>query len=499
MYTQDQMKNVHPDYAANIARWRLYADSYEGGAAYRNGEYLFQYQLETGGEYGQRLDETPLENHCRRTVDSYSSFIYGATIERRYGSIENNPNLLPFLKDADLDGRSYTSFIREASKWSGVYGSVYIFVDKPANNAGTRAEELGQGIRPYISLVSPENVIDWRYERKPNGYMELVYLKVIIKKDEDMMKVKIYTPEMTETVVMYKNDKMGVVEESIPNALGEIPVVVLYNNRTWKHGIGLSDLADISDIQRSIYSDYSEINQLIKLSNHPTLVKTLDTEASAGAGAIITMPSELPGELKPFLLTPSGQNISTLLDTINRKVEAIDKMTHLDSVTGQKTARSGVAMLIEQKALASTLSDKASNLQLAEEQIWRLWCLWEGTAWDGEIYYPDSFDTRDRQQDLLNLKLATEIGVTDSKLRQYIEQSIASAIVDDEDALQQINDSIMSETIEHPVTTVENRSSHIQEMIMQGLTDQQILDLHPEIVQADIDTAKQELLNSNNE
>ena len=44
MYTKEQMKNVHPDYAANIDRWRLYADSYEGGAAYRHGEYLFKYQ-----------------------------------------------------------------------------------------------------------------------------------------------------------------------------------------------------------------------------------------------------------------------------------------------------------------------------------------------------------------------------------------------------------------------------------------------------------------------
>jgi len=84
-------------------------------------------------------------------------------------------------------------------------------------------------------------------------------------------------------------------------------------------------------------------------------------------------------------------------------------------------------------------------LQLAEEQIWRLWCLWEGTAWDGEIYYPDSFDTRDRQQDLMNLKLAQEIGVTDPMLKKYVQMSIASAIVDDEDALQQINDSIMSD------------------------------------------------------
>jgi uncharacterized protein (DUF433 family) len=52
----------------------------------------------------------------------------------------------------------------------------------------------------------------------------------------------------------------------------------------------------------------------------------------------------------------------------------------------------------------------------------------------------------------------------------------------------------MSETLTHDTTTPATRTSHIQEMIMQGLTDTQILDLHSEISQADIDTAKRALL-----
>lgn len=444
MYTKDQLDHVHPDYAANIARWRLYADSYAGGAAYKNGEYLFKYQLETVGEFTSRIEETPLENHCRRTVDSYSSFIYGATIERDFGSIENNPNLQPFLKDADLDGRSFHQVLQQAGKYASIYGSVWLFIDKPQSNANTRADELGQGIRPYISMMSPENVLDWKCERMLNGKMQLTYVKVLVDQNKEFKTYKLYMPDETLTIeVANEGDHVAVLDQ-VPNPLGEISVVILYNNRTFDPGIGISDLADISDLQRSIYSDYSEIAQLIKLSNHPALCKTAGVDASAGAGAIVTMPDDLDAGLKPYLLTPSGQNISTLLETIDRKVVAIEKMTHLDSVSGQKTARSGVAMLIEQKALASLLSDKASNLALAEEQIWRLWCLWEGTAWDGEIYYPDSFDTRDRQQDLLNLKLAQEIGVTDPKLQQYMQASVASAIVDDENALEQINESIMS-------------------------------------------------------
>ena len=50
------------------------------------------------------------------------------------------------------------------------------------------------------------------------------------------------------------------------------------------------------------------------------------------------------------------------------------------------------------------------------------------------------------------------------------------------------------EEMEHPVTNGANRTEHIQEMIMEGYTDQQILSLHDEITQADIDSAKRDLL-----
>ena len=252
MFTKDQLQQVHPDYSANIERYRFYADSYQGGTEYQKGEYLFPYVLETSVEYEQRLHETPLENHCRRTIDSYSSFIFGTNIEREYGSIENNPNLDAFLADADLDGRSFNSFMREAGKWASVYGCVFIAVDKPESNAATRADELGQGIRPYISLLSPENVVDWHYSRLPNGFMTLTYLKAIEERTADYTCYVVYTRETTTRVKMYKDtDQITVLTES-PNTLGEIPIVVLYNNRSWKHAVGISDIADVADINRGI-------------------------------------------------------------------------------------------------------------------------------------------------------------------------------------------------------------------------------------------------------
>ena len=156
-------------------------------------------------------------------------------------------------------------------------------------------------------------------------------------------------------------------------------------------------------------------------------------------------------------------------------------------------------MMIEQKALNSLLADKAANLALGEEQIWRLWCLWEGTAWDGNILYPDSFDTRDRTQDLMNLKLAMEIGVNNPELAKVIQSGIARALVEDADELGLLLEDINDPQLMHDTTTEENRTDHIHDMIMDGLTDAEILRLHPEISQEDITTAKELLLELNNE
>ena len=257
MFSKEQLNQVHPDYSANIERYRFYADSYQGGLAYLNGDYLFPYQLESSTEYNQRLRETPLENHCRRTVDSYSSFIFGSNIEREFGSIENNPNLEAFLADADLDGRSFDAFLSESLKWASVYGCVFIAVDKPESNATTRAEELGQGIRPYISLLSPENVVDWQYQRAANGHMVLTYLKAIEQRTQDFTTFIVYTMESTLRVKTFKDGDMVQIISETPNSLGEIPIVILYNNRSWKHAVGISDIADVADINRSIYQDYS--------------------------------------------------------------------------------------------------------------------------------------------------------------------------------------------------------------------------------------------------
>ena len=235
----------------------------------------------------------------------------------------------------------------------------------------TRAEELQQEIRPYVSLHTPENVINWSYERKPNGVYALQSITMLDGIEED--KVYYRTITTTETTVYVKhgmNDDANVVEV-FANPLGVVPFVPVYAGRSQTKGLGVSDISDIADVQRGIYNELSELEQLIRISNHPSLVKTGSTQASAGAGAVIDLPDDLDPNLKPFLLEPSGSGITQIISSINEKVDSINRMANMGGVRSTTTrTMSGVALQTEFQLLNARLSQKADLLELAEEQIW---------------------------------------------------------------------------------------------------------------------------------
>ena len=438
---------THPDFDLMINRWEFYLRSYLGGDEYKAGKYLNEYQLELDMEYDNRINFTPIDNHSRNIISIYSSFLFRVPPTREYGALANDLALEPFLKDTDLEGQNFNAFMKNAQTYSAVYGNIWIFVDKPESNAQTRAEELGQNIRPYLNMITPDNVYDWHYSRAKSGKYYLDYIKVREEVTKDGTYFRIWTPEEINYVFMDSESGDPKVVDTKPNALGMIPAVCLYNKRSPKKGIGISDLTDVALLQRSIYNELSEMEQLIRLSNHPSLVKTQGVEASAGAGSVISMPDDLDTGLKPYLLQPSGANLSEIRASIEQKVEMIDRATHMSGVRHTKTqVQSGIALQTEFENLNSALSEKADLLENAEEQIWTIWGMWQNKVFDGEIYYPDTFNLRDYASDLQYLQLAKASGVRSSTFQKEIDKQIAKAVVDDDDVIKTINDEITAQS-----------------------------------------------------
>ncbi len=433
----EDLTATNPMYNANAVKWEFFLRSFSGGDEYRGGNYLLKYIKESDAEYEKRIDLTPLDNHCKNVINIYSSFIWRLPPTRNFGSQDNDPIIQQFLNDADMDGRNFNSFMRDAQAWSGVYGHVWVLVDKPKSEAVNKAQELVDEVRPYVTLITPENVLDWRYERGSNGRYQLTMLKVREWASADESFYRVWGQDEIASYHV-KGDEAELVEV-VDNPLGKVPAVCLYANRSPVRGIGISDITDVAYMQKAIYNELSEIEQLIRITNHPSLVMGQNTDASAGAGGVIV--ADDSEEIKPYLLQPNGGNLDAIRASITDKVEAINRMTHMGAVRATEAqTKSGVALQTEFQLLNAKLSEKADLLELAEEQVWDLFSQWQEANNDIEVDYPDSFNLRDYGTELEFLQRARASGVSSTTFNQGVDKAIAELVLGDEDLVAAINE-----------------------------------------------------------
>ena len=126
------------------------------------------------------------------------------------------------------------------------------------------------------------------------------------------------------------------------------------------------------------------------------------------------MPEDMDANLKPYIIQPSGSNLDGIMKVIQTKIDAIDRITHMGSVR-------------------ATTGQIASGIALRQN-----------TVWDGKIEYPDTFDIRDWASDIQLLQTAKASGVKSETFTKEIDKQIVSAIIDDDESINTINNEIDS-------------------------------------------------------
>ena len=422
-------------------QWQYLLESYVGGKEYKEAGHLTRYVLETDAEYSARLRTTPLENHCASVISVYNSFLFREEPKRDFDNNGMTFELEMFLRDADFDGRSLNAFMKDVATWASVFGHAWIIVSKPNVGAVTVADEQAQGSRPYVSLLTPLAMLDWQYSRQPSGKVELTYIRYLEETTGELTTVKEWTmDEIRTSTVNVRTDQM--VEEIVEvNGLGRIPAVCAYNGRSIIRGFGVSDITDIADAQKFIYNATSEVEQTIRMDSHPSLVKTPETQAGVGAGSLIHMPDNLDPGLKPYLLEFGGASVDSIYKAIEHSIGSIDKMANTGAVRATESrTMSGVAMETEFQLLNARLSEKADNLELAEEQMFEFWFQYMGQQWMGEIEYPGSFNIRDTGSEIQQLATAKNTA-TDPIVIRKIDEHILEWMGEEKELLayQDIN------------------------------------------------------------
>ena len=458
MLTLEQIEQTHPSYSDVAEQANYHYKSYVGGELYKSGSYLTQYIGENqapGDQYGKRLNSTPLDNHVQTTVDIYRSFLFRTLPKRDIGLLINNPLVEQWMEDTDQEGQSLDSFLKTANDLSMVHGATWILVDKPAYKVETEAEAIQLGIRAYAAMYTPQNVLDWYYERNIAGKMELEYIKVRESENDQYVTFTCWYKDSVHKYKVSKDDQGSyrAIEsyEEHENPLGYIPFVFHAPIKSPVKGVGYSLVADVANQQKFIYNCISEVEQHLRISSHPTLVKPTSTDAVAGAGSILNLDESVDPGLKPYLLQPSLSTADSILKTIQNSVEAIQRMTHTSAIQATNgTPMSGVALQTERQLLNAKLSDIADTLRETELMMWDIWLDWQDLTYPDvfTIDYPETFDMRDEVMELNLLMQARSSGVNNKMFQDEISKQVVALVVDDDHIQSEILADMETNTFE---------------------------------------------------
>ena len=177
--TKEELLKQHADYRRFSPEWLFFVRSYFGGKRYAQGRYLLQHPFESDDTYTRRLATAYFYNYCAPVVDIFVSLLFKKEPSRNFGSLTNDPLFNDFLSDADFTGNTYPQFIREAQRYASIYGRVSVLVDKPSIEVDTKARAQELGVRPYLNLITPENITDWQHVKLANGRVVLDRVKVV--------------------------------------------------------------------------------------------------------------------------------------------------------------------------------------------------------------------------------------------------------------------------------------------------------------------------------
>ena len=378
--------------------------------------------------------------------------------KKRKSSVEDE--LEEFWKDADRLGSSIDTIMTEVGIWMMVYGQYHVIVDMPEvkKEINSELERKQQGIRPYLTLVSPMCLPNWEYDR--NG--DLLWLRI---KEDTTSEISPFTERPKKVVYEYRTwtrdswhvhrcegDKVEEVEKG-DHGLGEVPVTSFYQ----------AQKLHLAPISHSFLRDIGPLN--LAVLNWGSLI---DNEAFERCLNILVMecsqltPSEIVigtnnvlqyerGGTPPHFLAASTVPAAFIQTMIREAVQEIYRLSRLGGLTGRvvREARSGVAYKFESQELNQALASKADKLEIGERRIHELHEKWLGREWQGVIDYPEEFGIESVEEEV---QLLTQVKqqLRSPTLKRLLEKKSASkllgkvpksvlSIVDDEiDALEEV-------------------------------------------------------------
>ncbi|MDX8383714.1 MAG: phage portal protein [Ghiorsea sp.] len=424
----------HGELEENKGRYKYFRHSYEGGAEYREGRYLIQHENERKSSYDRRVKQSMFVNLCAPVVDAYTAHLFRQKAKRKYEALGEVPWFSDFLENTDYDGRDYPRLMREIARQAGVLGHVGVIVDMPQSEGiESMQQQMDAGIHPYVSVYSPENIINWKHTRI-NGVPSLEW---VCLKEESFLKdtevFKVWFAGRWEEYHVPENGK-GFLAAEGTHPMPKPPFVLFKNRDSAERMGGVSDIRDIADINKRIYYYDSDALEIIERTAFPFLEVPTDPMNTSDEGDIVVGTSnvlerDIADGVGHRFIEPNHSSLTRIMEWRSRAIADIAFIAKTGAVEVQGSrVESGISLEIRFQQLNALLSDKASNMEYGEKQILSLVAAWAGVVFDGAIEYPTKFGLRDLSSDLDNI-IRTQAMINSESLNKMVQKDLAAQVM----------------------------------------------------------------------
>lgn len=429
----------HPDYTDHNALWTYYADHYVGGVLWPGkanplptvnipttpqnpgvaptfqgtGRYLWQFPMESADKYRHRLARAVYVNIIAPVVD-----FYAATVGKSENVIYTaDPNFEEFEDDADLQGQAFLTFMQTVRTNAAVRGHSYVLID--STRAGqeiiTQRDALEAGIRPYVTEIAAEDLLNWRMDAA--GKPTEILFRVKCDPDGSLLdatssascryEYRYWTRNEWRVYDVDGADKV-ILREQGAHSLGEIPIVPLYHRRT-RPMLGDSLLKDAAKIAHLLSNWLSGLDEAMESQMFAVPIwKSRKSPTEAGVGSAVLLHLN-PEEGEDFsYVAPETAPFEAGWSAFYRMIQLANKFMGIapKTITAEGSGndpQSGVSKEWDFVETEKVLARMAANEQDAVEQIFYFVGKWMGIEWKGSIQYATKYDLSTAADDIADL------------------------------------------------------------------------------------------------
>lgn len=379
----------HPFYALNKQQWRKNHAAYSGGKMYIS-HALIEHLSEIPLEYEERVKRAYYFNYPRKIARLITQYVLATRPDRTNA----DPDL---VEDWSRTGLRVDEVMRQACTMLNIFGSAWLSVDMPTfEGVKSKADELREKLRPYVTALSPLQVCDWCYGADGELDWVLAVERSIDNSNpySDPVGVdvrKLWTRNDV-TIVTRRSDAMPVEPVTVNHNLGKVPFIHL--EEVDGYGIGANHwFDDVVAISDAILNNESEAQMNTVKQMFGLLVVgesfangTLKVATKSGDGdeeniasvisrsaALIESPED-KGVSR--YISPSGVETATIRSENQNLMKMMFECAMLSTSKDTRMVESAEAKMWDFQSIEQYMRTRADMLEQCEYQAWELMNLW---------------------------------------------------------------------------------------------------------------------------